>query len=543
MARLTDSDVRASAKHRRPRWVRLTAWICLGVFMVFVAAFAALAIYFHRAQPLLKQRVVEALSARYDSRVELASFNVSAWHGFEVTGTGLTLYPRQLQMSQPLISADKFAFRIDWLGLLRNPMHIHLVRIHGLDIHLPPKQPRGSTSSVNPGGSQLSQLPVIVDRLEVDHATLVMGVKTPGKTPLTFQISQIELRALGDAHPMRFHATLINPKPIGNIDSRGFFGPFDEHSPGDTRVSGTYKFSHADLNTLKGLGGMLSSVGRYEGTLNHLMVDGETDTPNFSLDTARHSMPLHTLFHAIVDGTNGDTRLDPVNAVLLHSHIVARGTVVSVPGQGHDITLDVTVGPGRLEDMLALAAKTEPPILTGRLVLHTTLKLPPGPDSVTQKMHLRGSFTVTNSHLTNPKAQDKVDQLSLRGQGEPEKAKQDAAHTINANVGANMRGSFVLRNSRITITGLHYVVPGADIAMSGTYTLDGNQVDFHGTAQLRAKLSQMVSGWKSLLLKPVDPFFSKDGAGTEVPIEITGTRNDLHFGLDYFRKNDQGNRH
>lgn len=527
------------ARRQRPRWVRVTAWVGFAVFLLFTAAFITFAIYFHRAEPILKARVVKTLSGRYDSRVDLATFNVSAWRGFEVTGTGLKLYPNHLQMADPLFAIQKFTFRIEWQGLLRAPMHVHLVRIYGLDIHLPPKQQRGNLPSANPGGSHSGKLPIIVDRLEIDHASLVLGTNRPGKVPLNFQISQIELQAVGAGHPMKFHATLINPKPIGNIDSRGFFGPFQEHDPGSTAVSGTYKFSHADLNSLKGLGGMLSSTGRYEGTLNNITVDGETDTPNFSLDSANHPMPLHTTFHAVVDGTNGDTHLDPVNATLLHSHILARGDVVSVPGQGHNITLDVTVRPGHLEDTLALAVRAEPPVMTGNLVLHTKLHLPPGPDSVTQKLRLQGNFAVSNAHFTDPKVQDKLDQLSLRGQGEPQKAKQDAAHTINANVASAMKGTFTLNDSRLTITGLHYTVPGADIAMSGAYSLDGNQVDFHGTARLKAKLSQMVSGgWKSLLLKPVDPFFSKNGAGTEVPIQITGTRNHLHFGLNYFGKKD-----
>jgi hypothetical protein len=49
-------------------------------------------------------------------------------------------------------------------------------------------------------------------------------------------------------------------------------------------------------------------------------------------------------------------------------------------------------------------------------------------------------------------------------------------------------------------------------------------------------VSQMVTGWKSLLLKPVDPFFAKNGAGTEVPIQVTGTRSEPHFGLDFGHK-------
>jgi hypothetical protein len=42
----------------------------------------------------------------------------------------------------------------------------------------------------------------------------------------------------------------------------------------------------------------------------------------------------------------------------------------------------------------------------------------------------------------------------------------------------------------------------------------------------------MVTGWKSLLLKPVDPFFSKHGE-TVLPVRITGTRSNPHIGLDF----------
>jgi hypothetical protein len=69
--------------------------------------------------------------------------------------------------------------------------------------------------------------------------------------------------------------------------------------------------------------------------------------------------------------------------------------------------------------------------------------------------------------------------------------------------------------------------------MSGRYSLDGNEFDFHGKARLQAKLSHMTTGFKSILLKPVDPLFSKNGAGTELPVKITGTRSEPHFGLDF----------
>lgn len=521
--------------------MRVTAWIGFIAFLLAAALFIAFAVAFHRAGPIIKKRVIETLATRYDSRVELATFNVSVLQGFEVTGTGLKLYPNQLDDSVPLFSVEKFSFRTDWHSLLRTPMHIGVVHVTGLGIHLPPKDQRANMPKLNPHGSQQGKIEIVVDRLEIDHASLVLGTNKPGKVPLDFEISNLRMQSIGAGQPMRFHAILVNPKPIGDIDSTGSFGPFVTHSPGDTPVSGTYNFSHADLSTLKGIGGILSSTGQYTGTLNNIVVDGETDTPDFRLTIADHPVPLHTKFHAVVDGTNGDTHLEPVDAMLGHSHIVANGNVVTIRGQGHDIKLDVVVQPARIEDMLALGVKTQPPIMTGALILHTSLAIPPGDVSVTQKLQLHGRFQITGAHFSNPGVQSKIDELSLRSQGEAKEAKENAAAGISVNTASSMTGNFDLSNSRITITGLHYTVPGANIAMNGVYTLDGQQFDFHGTARLDAHVSQMVTGWKSWMLKPVDPFFAKHGAGTEVPIEVTGTRSEPHFGLDFHHKDKDKN--
>jgi hypothetical protein len=368
-----------------------------------------------------------------------------------------------------------------------------------------------------------------VDELQIDNARLILGTSKPGKVPLDFEISNLRMRSVGPYQPMQFHAILVNPKPVGNIDSTGYFGPYDTHSPGDSPVRGKYSFSHADLGTLKGIGGILSSTGVYQGTLNNIVVDGETDTPDFRLTSADYPMPLHTKFHAIVDGTNGNTHLLPVDAVLAHSHIVASGDVVRAQGvPGHDITLDVTVSPARIEDMLKLGVKTEPPVMTGDLIMHTKLHLPPGPGTVLDRLHLKGNFQITDVHFTSEKIQSKVDELSLRGQGKPKEVNEEP----HADIASSMQGDFELGAQKITINNLNYQVPGAQVALSGVYTLDGQTFNFQGTARMQAKLSEMVTGWKSWALKLADPMFMKHGAGTEVPIEITGTRSEPHFGVD-----------
>ena len=71
--------------------------------------------------------------------------------------------------------------------------------------------------------------------------------------------------------------------------------------------------------------------------LRDLVVDGQTDTPDFKLTHFGTALPLHTAFHAHVDGTNGDTWLQPVNATLGQSHFTAEGQITRVPpGVGKD---------------------------------------------------------------------------------------------------------------------------------------------------------------------------------------------------------------
>jgi hypothetical protein len=53
---------------------------------------------------------------------------------------------------------------------------------------------------------------------------------------------------------------------------------------------------------------------------------------------------------------------------------------------------------------------------------------------------------------------------------------------------------------------------------------------------MQAKLSQTVTGTKSFFLKALDPFFEKNGAGTEVPLSISGTRDNPNIGVTVFHK-------
>jgi hypothetical protein len=104
-----------------------------------------------------------------------------------------------------------------------------------------------------------------------------------------------------------------------------------------------------------------------------------------------------------------------------------------------------------------------------------------------------------------------------------------------------MTGQFTMGSGVLRFRKLQYTLPGADVALAGVYSMDGNKFDFTGTVRTKAKLSEMVaSWWKSLLLKPVDPFFDKNGAGAEIPVKISGTKGSPKFGLNLHHKGDAG---
>ena len=122
-----------------------------------------------------------------------------------------------------------------------------------------------------------------------------------------FEIHDLVMHGLGDGGGARFEAALTNPTPRGEITTQGTFGPWQAEEPRLTPIRGEYAFKRANLNTIKGIAGTLSSVGTYSGVLERIEVQGETDTPDFSVDIAALPVPLKTRFRAVVDGTNEDT--------------------------------------------------------------------------------------------------------------------------------------------------------------------------------------------------------------------------------------------
>ena len=89
--------------------------------------------------------------------------------------------------------------------------------------------------------------------------------------------------SVADDRPMAFHATLRNPEPPGEIRTDGQFGPLERNDVGKTQVSGSYVFENANLGVFHGIRGTLASDGNFNGVLEELGVEGNTDVPDFEV--------------------------------------------------------------------------------------------------------------------------------------------------------------------------------------------------------------------------------------------------------------------
>jgi hypothetical protein len=514
--------------------------------------------------------VIATLSDRLDSTVELEGLTLNLFPRLHAEGTGLIIRHESRTDVPPLITVKKFTVDADLVGLWRR--HVAHVTLEGLDIQVPPgdgndrddrdtAQPPRDTPAADPrerdresqsaseekDESYAKQ--VVVDVLEAPNAELTILRRDKTKKPRTWYLHTLRLRDVGVQSPMPFESLLTNAVPPGEIKTEGRFGPWNRRNPGSTPLEGRFTFDNANLGVFRGISGILSAHGTYGGSLARIAVDGETDTPDFMVTMSGQPVPLKTKYHALVDGTNGNTTLDPVDATFLNTSLTARGGVYDLEGAaGREVRLDVTMQDGRMEDVMRLSVKTPKPPMTGTLHLTTKLVLPPGKIDVIDKLQLDGRFAVVKGQFTDPGVQAKVSELSAKASGNntpgaespTSEATGASALAVNntssvarpaGNVTSDFNGQFKLASGVLALEPVVFDIPGAIVEMKGQYHLRQETIDFAGNLFMDAKISEMVTGWKSVVAKMADPLFRKNGK-TVIPLKVSGSRKQPEFGVD-----------
>jgi hypothetical protein len=216
-----------NALGRLPRW---PFWIggCILALLITVGIFIDIAA--HRAEPFVRQQVVQALSDRFHARVELDSFHLSLGNtlhgewGVWGEGKGLRIWPpadvegvhvpEPNPPLQPLIRLAEFHFHAPLRYPSGQPVHITQIRLKGLDIRFPPRshmQRAFEARNEKPSPSNSLHVSVVIDAVDCTDARFALETDKPNKLPLQFVINRFHLKNVRSGAPMVFEAQLENP--------------------------------------------------------------------------------------------------------------------------------------------------------------------------------------------------------------------------------------------------------------------------------------------------------------------------------------------
>ena len=470
------------------------------------------AVYLALNWPFTEQAVIKSLQDASSSQVTIGSFRGTYFPHPGCIAHDVVFRRGTARDIRALISIQQLTVQSTFLGMIRK--HIALMRANGMQIFIPSKSTQKFKSS--------SQ--VVIDQLIASGVMLKFESRSERK-PLEFAIHEADLRNVGGSSGMRYRIRMSNPEPPGEIEANGTFGPWIVGRAGETKVSGHYRFERADLGVFKGIAGMLSSSGDFQGTLDHIAVSGSADTPDFAVTSSSHQTELKNQFRAFVDARNGDVFLQQVDSQFRRTELTATGKVAPQPEHpGRETVLDVYSKTGRIQDLLLLFINDERAPMKGVTSLRAHIILPPNQTPFLQKVELMGDFGIDAGTFTKEHTQEETNKLSAES--------RDLGDNDAATVLSKLKGHVEVKDGTATFSDLSFSIPGALAEMHGTFELTSHRIDLHGTLQMDSSLSHLAHGPKALILKVMAPFFRRKPKGSRVPVRITGTYENPSFGLD-----------
>ena len=255
--------------------------------------------------PFTRDVVVIALQEKFSSTVEEKAFR-GTYFPPGCIAEGVTFRRNRDRDEPPIATIEKLTIQGAYWEFFRTPKRVRLVRIEGLHMFVSSGSER-IENAARPGSPQ--QTALIIDQIIADGAVAEFASGQSGKEALKFEIHKLTLNSVADDRPMSFHTVLQNAEPPGEIRTDGQFGPLLPQDLGRTRLFGSYDFEHADLSGFSGIGGTLASTGKFNGVLEHIEIEGSTDTPDFKVTRSDHAVHLKTQFHGVVNGLEGDVSL------------------------------------------------------------------------------------------------------------------------------------------------------------------------------------------------------------------------------------------
>ncbi len=437
---------------------------------------------------------------------------------------GLTLRRNSAPDLPPVGSAQRVEVQGRWMDLITLSRTVHLIYVDGLHIVIPPVGSRANKEDFPPGSSADFAGPAtLIQQLNVRNAVLDI-MKVDG-TRYRFPIHQLIMRNVLKDRAVPYFVDMESAQPAGHILSTGSFGPLVPKQLAASPVSGAYTFGPLDLGTISGVKGSLSGSGHFRGSLGGIEADAQGDMPNFSVGGGR---PTHIITKAqgTVNALNGDIKMKSIDVRSGDTTLLVQGDIVGTPKA---VRLDLSVIHGQAQDILRpFVSGTSPVVGSARLHGRAFLAPPRRNKTFLDRLFVDGAFDIPTERLTSTATEQKLSAFSERAQGlkssKPEAPSSNAAHGGETpEVLSGLQGVVSIRGGVAYFKRLYFQIPGASTDLHGTFSLSDHSVHLLGDLRMDSDVSHVTTGFKSLLLKPLVPFFKKDNAGAVIPIAITGS--------------------
>lgn len=472
----------------------------------------------------VRQELEAWLSDRLASDVTIDRLDVSLAPDVRVRARGITVRIPDRPDLPPFVTVDRWSgrARLSYLGI----RHFDEVTLSGVRITVPPRRMADLRSSAPPGRPGRGRPPTFtIDRLAADRVTIVVLPRTTAREPHAWDVRDLRMTRFSFDEATPFEASVDTPLPADRAAVSGTVGPWPRGDFDQLPLSGAYALT-GTLDGVPGLRGAITVRGRALGTLERLATSGEVSSPGASIEGGRGvALPIAATYDALFDATNSDVRVTSMRVAIGEAAMVASGQVVRAAGaRQREISLQVRSESARgAVDLLRLLLHPGP--LRGGLDFDVALRIAPSDRPVLDRLSLDGRFDLRAARFVDHSIQGALDTVSAQGRGRPA--------TVVPRVPITARGRVNFSAGRLRLARATLAVPGAAVEGGGTYSVSRDVVAFRGVAKLEARLSQTQGGVKRWLLKPLNPLFAKDGAGTRLVLSVTGARETPAVDIDF----------
>jgi hypothetical protein len=511
-----------------------SGWLAKAIIRTLVGVAVLLGIGFltlSLAWPFTRQALIDVLQERSIRSVTIERFHIT-YLPPGCVAEGISFLHRKHKNKPPLITISKLEVRGSYWGMITPHKRLSSVRVYGMHVTVPPPDPNGGPNPVMPLTQSTSGPSVIIGTVIADGAVLDFIQKNPANPPVHLVLHKLALDGVGKDKPLNYRAVIYTPSPAGTIESSGRFGTWNPDTPALTPINGWYRYLHGDLGMYKAISGTLHSQGIFDGMLGQINVTGKADVPDFHVTDSSHTRDLAADFRAVVNATDGNVFLNDVLARFDRSTVRFNGAIEGHPGDnGKVVSLEMTSGSARIENLLNLFIEAKRPPLTGNINFVSHFDLPPNPRSFVTGMELKGRFGVGSGKFTNAQIQSSLSRVSENAAKKDGLPLEDPATLVS-----KLQGKAMVENGVAHLSDLSLRVPGAEASLTGTYNLVNYDIDLHGTLITDGSASAATTGFKSFLLKAASPFLKKKSGKQTVPFKITGNYHKVQIGLDIGHK-------